>query len=121
MTLSRSRRNAHFVNQMANVVPANCVVTGSTGFVGQRLVEMLIEYVVWVDFCGCDFSTCVLQFERRGAQKVKAFDIVAKPHDAIDDKRVEVAPPSERGRLLSCLFTCLCLTCVLVHFGRHSR
>lgn len=39
-------------------VPKNCVVTGSSGFVGQRVVEMLIE---------------------RGAQRVVAFDISPKP------------------------------------------
>mmetsp|Transcript_103075 Transcript_103075/g.321193 ORF Transcript_103075/g.321193 Transcript_103075/m.321193 type:complete len:417 (-) Transcript_103075:70-1320(-) len=36
-------------------VPKNCVVTGGTGFVGQRLVEMLVE---------------------RGAERVVSFDIV---------------------------------------------
>ncbi len=44
-------------------VPANCVVTGGTGFVGQRLVEMLVQ---------------------RGAERVVAFDIVPKPKDAWD-------------------------------------
>jgi len=39
-------------------VPAHCVVTGSSGFVGQRLVEMLVE---------------------RGAKTVVAFDIAPKP------------------------------------------
>lgn len=38
-------------------VPANCVVTGGTGIVGARLVEMLVE---------------------RGAQRVVAFDIVPR-------------------------------------------
>ena len=42
-------------------VPKNCVVTGGTGFVGRRLVEMLVE---------------------RGAEKVVAFDISPKPIDA---------------------------------------
>jgi nucleoside-diphosphate-sugar epimerase len=41
-------------------VPATCVVTGGTGFVGMRLVEMLVE---------------------RGARKVIAFDIV--PRDKV--------------------------------------
>ncbi|KDO32095.1 hypothetical protein SPRG_03315 [Saprolegnia parasitica CBS 223.65] len=39
-------------------VPSVCVVTGGTGFVGQRVVEMLVE---------------------RGATKVISFDIVPKP------------------------------------------
>ena len=38
-------------------VPENCVVTGGTGFVGIRLVEMLVE---------------------RGAKRVVSFDIVPK-------------------------------------------
>lgn len=38
-------------------VPANCVVTGGTGFVGMRLVEMLVE---------------------RGAKSVVCFDVVPK-------------------------------------------
>lgn len=44
-------------------VPANCVVTGGTGFVGIRLVEMLVE---------------------RGAKRVVCFDIV--PRDKIKYK-----------------------------------
>ena len=45
-------------------MPKNCVVTGGTGFVGRRLVEMLVE---------------------RGAEKVVAFDISPKPSDVVDD------------------------------------
>lgn len=48
-------------------VPANCVVTGGSGFVGQRLVEMLVE---------------------RGAQRVVSFDVAPKPRDALADPRV---------------------------------
>lgn len=48
-------------------VPANCVVTGGSGFVGQRLVEMLVE---------------------RGAQRVVSFDVAPKPRDALTDSRV---------------------------------
>jgi nucleoside-diphosphate-sugar epimerase len=48
-------------------VPANCVVTGGSGFVGQRLVEMLVE---------------------RGAARVVSFDIAPKPRDALEDARV---------------------------------
>ena len=48
-------------------VPANCVVTGGSGFVGQRLVEMLVE---------------------RGAQRVVSFDIAPTPRDALHDARV---------------------------------
>ena len=45
----------------------NCTVTGGMGFVGRRLVEMLVE---------------------RGAERVVAFDIAPKPADASDDPRV---------------------------------
>lgn len=48
-------------------VPENCVVTGSSGFVGQRLVEMLVE---------------------RGAKRVVAFDIAPKPADAWDRQEI---------------------------------
>ena len=48
-------------------VPAKCVVTGGSGFVGQRLVEMLVE---------------------RGAQRVVSFDIAPTPRDALQDARV---------------------------------
>jgi nucleoside-diphosphate-sugar epimerase len=48
-------------------IPKNCVVTGGSGVVGQRLVEMLIE---------------------RGAERVVSFDIAPKPKVALDDPRV---------------------------------
>ena len=49
-------------------VPRRCVVTGGTGFVGQRLVEMLIE---------------------RGAEKVISLDIVPKPEGAWSHPKIE--------------------------------
>lgn len=49
-------------------VPEVCLVTGGTGFVGQRLVEMLVE---------------------RGARRVISFDVVEKPEGAWDDERIE--------------------------------
>ena len=49
-------------------VPAHCVVTGGTGFVGQRLVEMLAE---------------------RGAKRVVSFDIVAPPAGAWKHPAIE--------------------------------
>jgi len=49
-------------------VPRVCVVTGGTGFVGQRLVEMLVE---------------------RGAHRVVSFDIVPHPAGAWDHPAVE--------------------------------
>jgi nucleoside-diphosphate-sugar epimerase len=49
-------------------VPAVCVVTGGTGFVGQRLVEMLVE---------------------RGARRVISFDIVPRPANAWDHPAIE--------------------------------
>ena len=48
-------------------VPANCVVTGGTGFVGARLVEMLVE---------------------RGAKSVRCLDIVPPPPNAWRDPRI---------------------------------
>lgn len=49
-------------------VPSTCLVTGGSGFVGQRLVEMLVE---------------------RGATKVISFDIAPKPKDAISAAAIE--------------------------------
>ena len=49
-------------------VPAVCAVTGGTGFVGARLVEMLIE---------------------RGAKLVRCLDIVPPPADAWQHPRIE--------------------------------
>lgn len=49
-------------------VPKTAVVTGASGFVGQRLVEMLVE---------------------RGAERVVAFDLAAPPADASQDPAIE--------------------------------
>eukprot|EP00039_Didymoeca_costata_P000174 m.44461 g.44461 ORF g.44461 m.44461 type:complete len:397 (+) comp10096_c0_seq3:23-1213(+) len=49
-------------------VPKNCVVTGGSGFVGQRLVEMLVE---------------------RGAEQVISFDIVEKPKNPWEHKAIK--------------------------------
>lgn len=49
-------------------IPSKCLVTGGSGFVGQRLVEMLIE---------------------RGASKVVSFDISPKPKDAMEDSKIQ--------------------------------
>ena len=49
-------------------VPATCVVTGGSGFVGQRLVEMLVE---------------------RGAKRVVSFDIVPHPPNKWDHPAIE--------------------------------
>lgn len=48
--------------------PKRCMVTGGSGFVGQRLVEMLVE---------------------RGATKVVSFDIAEKPKGALESAKVE--------------------------------
>lgn len=48
-------------------VPKYCTVTGGSGFVGQRLVEMLVE---------------------RGAERVVSFDISPKPKDASDAPQI---------------------------------
>jgi nucleoside-diphosphate-sugar epimerase len=52
---------------MTGVIGINAVVTGGSGFVGQRLVEMLLE---------------------RGAARVVSFDVVPKPKDAMNDDRI---------------------------------
>lgn len=49
-------------------VPAVCAVTGGTGFVGARLVEMLVG---------------------RGAKRVRCLDIVPPPKNAWYDPRIE--------------------------------
>lgn len=49
--------------------PANCVVTGGAGFVGQRLVEMLVE---------------------RGAKRVVSLDIAPTRDPWIDDRIIYV-------------------------------
>ena len=53
-------QNKYASSQTFDKPPAVCVVTGGTGFVGQRLVEMLVE---------------------RGAERVVSFDIVPPPAD----------------------------------------
>jgi sterol-4alpha-carboxylate 3-dehydrogenase (decarboxylating) len=45
-----------------------CLVTGGSGFVGQRLVEMLVE---------------------RGASRVVSFDISPKPKDALESSKIQ--------------------------------
>lgn len=49
-------------------IPKSCIVTGGSGFVGQRLVEMLVE---------------------RGCKRVVSFDIAPKPKGASDNKAIE--------------------------------
>ena len=48
-------------------VPRRCLVTGGSGFVGQRLVEMLVE---------------------RGAEHVVSFDIAPSPKDAMQSSKI---------------------------------
>lgn len=63
-----SPEQAKAAQQQFPPVPATCVVTGGTGFVGQRLVEMLVE---------------------RGAKRVVSFDIISKPAEAWDHPVIE--------------------------------
>lgn len=49
-------------------VPKTCLVTGGSGFVGQRLVEMLVE---------------------RGAEHVVSFDISPKPKNAMESPNIK--------------------------------
>ncbi len=48
-------------------IPKSCLVTGGSGFVGQRLVEMLVE---------------------RGCARVVSFDIMAKPKNALENEKI---------------------------------
>ena len=48
-------------------IPKACLVTGGSGFVGQRLVEMLVE---------------------RGSSKVISFDISPKPKNALEHSSI---------------------------------
>jgi sterol-4alpha-carboxylate 3-dehydrogenase (decarboxylating) len=66
-------------NKQFPPVPKHCVVTGSSGFVGQRLVEMLLE---------------------RGAGRVVAMDILPTPRDAVVDARVEYVHGDIRDKAL---------------------
>lgn len=76
--------NSELQNQYASgehlPVPKNCLVTGGTGFVGQRLVEMLVE---------------------RGAERVISFDIVPPPESAWTHKNIqyEVGDVSDAAKL----------------------
>ena len=63
--------------EKSNVEGKRCVVTGGSGFVGQRLVEMLIE---------------------RGAAHVASFDIAPKPRDALEDARIDYVQGDLRDR-----------------------
>jgi len=58
-------------------VPKVCLVTGGTGFVGQRLVELLVF---------------------RGAEKVISFDIVTKPAGAWDHPNIEYLQADLRNK-----------------------
>lgn len=49
-------------------IPKSCVVTGGSGFVGQRLCEMLVE---------------------RGCGRVVSFDISPKPKGALECPEIE--------------------------------
>jgi len=49
-------------------IPKRCVVTGGSGFVGQRLVEMLVD---------------------RGAEMVVSFDISPKPKNAMESPKIK--------------------------------
>ena len=66
-------------------VPAVCAVTGGTGFVGGRLVEMLVE---------------------RGAKTVRVLDVVPPPPNAWRDPRIEyivgdICDPSAVAQLVA--------------------
>ena len=65
--MAPKRRNSRTKMPGFNV-PMKCLVTGGSGFVGQRLVEMLVE---------------------RGASRVVSFDISPKPKDALESSKVE--------------------------------
>lgn len=56
------------MSQQQPYIPKSCLVTGGSGFVGQRLVEMLVE---------------------RGCKRVVSFDISPKPKGAWDKQEIE--------------------------------
>ena len=62
------RETAMATDMSQQRAPKTCVVTGGTGFVGQRLVEMLVE---------------------RGATRVISYDIVPRPADAWQHPAIE--------------------------------
>lgn len=80
-------------------VPANCVVTGGSGFVGQRLVEMLVERGVRASArtaphrCppGAAAPLSAVESLSLQAKRVVSFDIAPKPTlwGASDDPRIE--------------------------------
>ena len=65
-------------------VPKNCCVTGGSGFVGQRLVEMLVERgarlprCLAARLCSCEDVAIVTRVSRQ-APRVVSFDISPKP------------------------------------------
>lgn len=71
-------------------INASCLVTGGSGFVGQRLVEMLIE---------------------RGARRVVSFDISPTPKDAMESSKVEYVK-GDLTKLEEVVKACIGIDCV---------
>lgn len=71
-------------------IPTACCVTGGSGFVGQRLVEMLVE---------------------RGCQRVVSFDIAPKPKDAMESPKIEYVQ-GDLTNFDTVLNACKGVTCV---------
>lgn len=67
-----------------------CLVTGGSGFVGQRLVEMLVE---------------------RGADRVVSFDISPKPKDALESSKIQYVQ-GDLTNLLGFSAVCAGVDCV---------
>ena len=60
--------SSHRDVSLSRPVPLQCCVTGGSGFVGQRLVEMLVE---------------------RGAERVVSFDILPQPPTAWQEMKLD--------------------------------
>ena len=74
-----------------------CLVTGGSGFVGRRLVEMLVE---------------------RGARRVISFDVAPKPVDAIESSCIEYV----KVIILFLYLLILCSSAILISlYFEHCR
>lgn len=71
-------------------VPKSCLVTGGSGFVGQRLVEILVE---------------------RGCERVVSFDLSPKPKNGMECKEIEYVQ-GDLTNDVSVLSACRGIECV---------
>ena len=67
----------------------SCVVTGGSGFVGQRLVTMVSDYSSITLRYRIIMGICGVQLCERGAKRVVSFDISPAPPNASSDSRIQ--------------------------------